>query len=53
MRKFLFIFYMFIGMCAVAQVDSSANNLLNELEGKGATPAIKKAGGGFFISAPY
>lgn len=42
MRKFLFIFYMFIGLAAAAQVDSSANNLLNELEGKGTTPAMKK-----------
>lgn len=42
MRKFLFIFYMLTGFIAAAQVDSSANNLLNELEGKTVQPAMKK-----------
>lgn len=42
MRKSLFIFYMLIGLGAVAQVDSSASSLLNELEGKAAPVVTKK-----------
>ncbi|HNU86720.1 MAG TPA: DUF5777 family beta-barrel protein [Ferruginibacter sp.] len=41
MRKFLFIFYTLTGMAAAAQTDSSANSLLNELEGKPAPPVKK------------
>ncbi|MEP7236967.1 MAG: DUF5777 family beta-barrel protein [Ferruginibacter sp.] len=34
MRKLLFIFYMLTGFSAIAQVDSTTNNLMNELDNK-------------------
>lgn len=43
MRKLLSLFYMLLGSAAMAQTDSSANNLLNELEGRDARPETKRA----------
>lgn len=43
MRELLFIFYMLIGFSAMAQVDSSTNNLMNELDNKPAAPQGKSA----------
>lgn len=41
MRKLLFVFYMLTGSSAMAQVDSTANNLMNELDTKAAPPQGK------------
>lgn len=41
MRKLLFAFYILYGFSAMAQVDSTTNNLLNELENKTAVPQGK------------
>lgn len=42
MRKFLFFFYMLPGFAATAQVDSSANSLMNELDKKAPAPNTKE-----------
>lgn len=41
MRKLLFLFYMLLSFEAMAQVDSAANNLMNELDNKTASPKGK------------
>lgn len=41
MRKFLFFFLMLLSFGAIAQVDSSSNKLMNELDNKTATPQVK------------
>lgn len=43
MRKLVFIFYMLLGFEVMAQVDSSSNNLMKELDNKAAAPGGKKA----------
>ncbi|HRI23722.1 MAG TPA: DUF5777 family beta-barrel protein [Ferruginibacter sp.] len=43
MRRIFFVFCMLTGTAAFAQTDSSASNLLNELEGKQPAAAQKKA----------
>lgn len=42
MRKILFFFYMLTTMALSAQVDTAADNLLKDLEGKGAPAHVKK-----------
>jgi len=42
MRKVLFFLYMLISFEMTAQVDSSANNLMNELEAKTTNTSVKK-----------
>jgi hypothetical protein len=42
MRKFLFFFYMFLSIGAVAQVDSAADKLLKELDDKPVAAPTKK-----------
>ncbi len=42
MRKILFFFYMLMNLGAIAQVDSSSNNLMNELDSKTKASKVKE-----------
>lgn len=42
MRKLLFLFYLLIGFDVIAQVDTSSNKLMNELDNKATLPEGKK-----------